>query len=310
MKLSRKFIATLSAGALAFALLGMAGCSSEEEATNTELTTADINAQEIEVTQTGFEVFGENVSYAFTVNNPNDGYMANGVTFTIEGYDEDGTMVMGGGETLQMIYPGIETACAGQSYLAPESGTVTRFEVRPLMDNVTWTKTDVTAEELESKFEVSDVEVSESDGTTVVNGTISSDLGVDSNSDADALANAREDVHLVVLFKDADGKIICGGSSMGIMLDPSMTSVMGTPISPDEAADGTGEGGTPIDEATEDVELDENGQPVASDPAAAEVDEPVPAEVVPSTVAKTTFYVTIPGIFDYASYQIIATPGM
>lgn len=309
MKLSRKIIAALSAGALAFAMMGMVGCSAEEEQTDTELTTADINAQEIEVTQTGFEVLDENVCYAFTVNNPNEGYVANGVTFTIEGYNDEGTMVMGGGETMQMIYPGIETACAGTSYLAPETGTITRFEVRPLMDNVIWTKTDMTAEEIESKYEITNVEVGTSEGTTVVSGTISADLGVDSNSDADALANAREDVHLVVLFKDADGKLLCGGSSMGIMLDPSMTSIMGTPINPEAAATEPveGEGGTPIDEGTE---LDENGQPIASDPAAAEIDEPVPAEVQPSTVASTTFYVSIPGIFNYASYQIIATPGM
>lgn len=296
MKLSRKVIASIAAGALALSMAGLAGCSSQEEAANTELTTADINAQEIEVTQTGFDVFGENVCYAFTVNNPNNDYIANGVTFTVEGYDEEGTMVMGGGETLQMIYPGIETACAGQSYLAPESNPVVRFEVRPLMDNVTWTKTDMSAEELQNRFDISDVEVSTADGMTNVTGTISADLGVDSNSDADALANAREDVHLVVLFKDADGKLICGGSSMGIMLDPSMTSVLGTPINPEDTAAPEGEGGTPIDEP--------------ADNEAAAVDEPVPAEVEPSTVAKTTFYVSIPAVFDYASYQIIATPGM
>lgn len=305
MKLSRKIVAVLSAGALAFTMLGVAGCSTEEEPTNTELTTADIDAQEIEVTQTGYEILDETVCYAFTVNNPNDGYIANGVTFTIEGYNEEGTMVLGGGETVQMIYPGLETAVAGQSYLAPETGAVARFEVRPLMDNITWTKTTVTTEEIENKYEISDVEVTDTNGSTVVTGTISADLGVDSNSDADAIANAREDVHLVVLFRDADGKLLCGGNSLGIMLDPSMTSIVGTPIAtdptvvPPEAAAGS-----------DGAVLDDNGEPVASDPAAADVEEPMPAEVEPSTVAKTTFYINIPGIFNYASYQVIATPGM
>lgn len=305
MKLSRKIVAVLSAGVLAFTMLGVAGCSTEEESTNTELTTADIDAQEIEVTQTGYEVLGETVCYAFTVNNPNDGYIANGVTFTIEGYNEEGTMVLGGGETVQIIYPGLETAVAGQSYLAPESGAIARFDVRPLMDNITWVKTTVTAEELENKYDISDVEVTDTDGSTVVTGTISADLGVDSNSDADAIANAREDVHLVVLFRDADGKLLCGGNSLGIMLDPSMTSIVGTPIATDPIM-------VPDEAAAEDdgAVLDDNGEPVASDPAAADVEEPMPAEVEPSTVAKTTFYINIPGIFNYASYQVIATPGL
>lgn len=304
MKLSRKIIASLSAAALAFAMLGMVGCSTEEETVETELTTADINAQDIEILETGYEVIDQSLCFAFTVKNPNAGYIANGVTFTVDGYNEEGSMVTGGGATLQMIYPDIETACAGTTSFDPEAGNIVRFEVHPLMENVTWTKTDVTPEEFANRFELSNVQVSEIDGQTIVNGSVSADLGVSLESDdADALANAREDVHVVVLFRDADGKLLCGGSSLGVILDPSMTSVIGTPINPDETmAEGS--------EADDGTLLDENGEPVASDPAAAEVDEPVPAEVAPSTVATTTFYIPMPGIVNYASYQIIVTPGM
>lgn len=307
MKLSKKLVAVLSAGVMAFTLLGMAGCSSsEQESATVEATTEEINAQDIEVTGSGFTVLPDNtVSYAFTVENPNEGYVANSVTFTIEGYDADGVMLIGGGETIQEVYPGITTAAAGTSYLSDTSAEITRFEIKPLMDNILWTKTTETPDELNSQFQLSDTQVTEADGAMTITGSISTEI---EESEESALAN-RTDAHVVAILRDADGNIICGGAAMGIMLDPSMvpvsTAYTGTGIVPGTVD----ENGNPVE-----AELDENGNPIQPDDAeliSGESGEETPeGEEDGSTTATTTYTITIPGIVSYATVDIYATPGI
>ena len=176
MKLTSKIAASIAAGALAFGMLGVVGCSSQEE-TPTELTTASINAQDIEVTGVGFTVLDDDtVNYAFTVNNPNEGYIAEGVTFTIEGYDADGVMLVGGGETIQTIYPGVQTAAAGTAFLPSSGSPLATLEVSPLMEHVNWTKTTETAEQVENEFSTSDVTVQDIDGTQAISRSISATI--------------------------------------------------------------------------------------------------------------------------------------
>lgn len=299
MKLSKKLVAMLSAGVMAFSLVGLAGCASSESASSTvESTTEEINAQDLEVTGSGFTVLPDNtVSYAFTVENPNEGYIANSATFTIEGYDANDVMVIGGGETIQEVYPGVTTAAAGTSYLADATVEIARFEVKPLMENILWTKTTETPEELNSMFQLSDQQVKENDGSMVITGSISADLG-EPEEGADSALARREDAHVVAILRDADGNIICGGSAMGIMLDPSMTpiSTAGTGVVPGS--------------------VDEEGNPI--EPAEGEMTEPVEGEPPAdgtgeegeSNIAKTTYTITIPGIVEYASVDIYATPGI
>ncbi len=299
MKLSKKLVAMLSAGVMAFSLVGLAGCASSESASSTvESTTEEINAQDLEVTGSGFTVLPDNtVSYAFTVENPNEGYIANSATFTIEGYDANDVMVIGGGETIQEVYPGVTTAAAGTSYLADATVEIARFEVKPLMENILWTKTTETPEELNSMFQLSDQQVKENDGSMVITGSISADLG-EPEEGADSALDRREDAHVVAILRDADGNIICGGSAMGIMLDPSMTpvSTAGTGVVPGS--------------------VDEEGNPI--EPAEGEMTEPVEGEPPAdgtgeegeSNIAKTTYTITIPGIVEYASVDIYATPGI
>ncbi len=299
MKLSKKLVAMLSAGVMAFSLVGLAGCASSESASSTvESTTEEINAQDLEVTGSGFTVLPDNtVSYAFTVENPNEGYIANSATFTIEGYDANDVMVIGGGETIQEVYPGVTTAAAGTSYLADATVEIARFEVKPLMENILWTKTTETPEELNSMFQLSDQQVKENDGSMVITGSISADLG-EPEEGADSALDRREDAHGVAILRDADGNIICGGSAMGIMLDPSMTpvSTAGTGVVPGS--------------------VDEEGNPI--EPAEGEMTEPVEGEPPAdgtgeegeSNIAKTTYTITIPGIVEYASVDIYATPGI
>lgn len=313
MKLSKKLVAALSAGAMAFAMFGMAGCSaSDEPDTPVESTTEEINAQDIEVTGSGFTVLpDQTVSYAFTVENPNEGYVANSVTFTIEGYDENDVMLIGGGETIQEVYPGITTAAAGTSYLSDPSAEIARFEIKPLMQNVLWTKTTETPEELNSKFELSNTEVTETDGSMVITGSISADLG-DTDSSAESSLDSREDAHVVAILRDADGNIICGGAAMGIMLDPSMTPIT--------TATGTGVVPGTVDEEGNPIEpeLDEEGNPiepndaelVSGEPTEPELEGEEAGEEGQSTVAITTYTITIPGIVQYATVDVYATPGI
>ncbi len=297
MKLTSKIAASIAAGALAFGMLGVVGCSSQEE-TPTELTTASINAQDIEVTGVGFTVLDDDtVNYAFTVNNPNEGYIAEGVTFTIEGYDADGVMLVGGGETIQTIYPGVQTAAAGTAFLPSSGSPLATLEVSPLMEHVNWTKTTETAEQVENEFSTSDVTVQDIDGTQMVTGNISIDFGNDSSSSdsAASMLDMRATARVVVLFKNDAGEIIGGGSSNSIMLDASMIAMNGV-VTPE-----LDENGNPIEpEEGTDVTAEEAD---AADQAAAE------AAAQASNVASTTWSIAVPGNMSYASYDIIVTPG-
>lgn len=307
MKLSKKLVAVLSAGVMAFALFGMAGCSSSESAANVEKTTEEINAQDLNVTGSGFTVLpDQTVSYAFTVENPNEGYVANSVTFTIEGYDANDVMLIGGGETIQEVYPGVTTAAAGTSYLSDASAEIVRFEIKPLMQNVLWTKTTDTPDQLNSMFQLSDTQVTENDGAMTITGTISADLG-DTEGSAESSLDSRKDAHVVAILRDADGNILCGGTAMGIMLDPSMTPINTTVPSSGVVPGTVDEEGNPVE--PNDAEL-VSGEPTEEQAQDAAAQDAQLAEEQTSNVASTTFTITIPGIVDYATVDVYATPGI
>ncbi len=287
MKLTRKIATSIAACALAFGMLGAVGCSSEEKtAETTNITTSEISAQDIEVTNVGFSVVGDQtVNYAFTVNNPNTGYIADGVTFTIEGYSADGVMLVGGGETIQNLYPGVQTAAAGTAFLSDPEQKIESFEVRPLMEHVIWTKTSTTPEEVADMFQVSNVAINNVEGSEQVTGTLTCDLGepASSSDGAVSMVNLRQTARVVVLLKNQEGAIIGGGSNPSIMLDASMISIGGTPTPSGEGEEG-GEGSS-------DAEQTEQAAPQGN-------------------IATTSFLITIPGDIKYASYEVIVTPGI
>lgn len=307
MKISKKLTCALTAGVMAFALFGMAGCASESGNTAPkEMTTEEINAQDIQVTESGFTVLpDQTVSYAFTIENPNEEYVANSVTFTIEGYDANDVMLIGGGETIQEVYPGITTAAAGTAYLSQPDATIARFEVKPLMQNVIWTKSTESTEELQGMFQLTDDKVTETNGTMSITGTISTDLPEESSSsDATSALDNRRDAHVVAILRDANGKILCGGTAMGVMLDPSMTPIITSSSSTGTVPGTVDENGNP---------LDENGNPVEPDNGEAISEEPMPEEGGGddgANVATTTYTITIPGIVNYATVSVYATPGI
>ncbi len=98
---------------------------------------------------------------------------------------------------------------------------------------------------------------------------------------------------MVAILRDADGNILCGGTAMSVMLDPSMTPII----------TGATEGAVP-------GTLDEEGNPVES-PDAGNTEPPAEEESQEeNNVASTTYTITIPGIVPYASVSIYATPGI
>lgn len=284
MKISNKLVAVASCAALAFTMFGVVGCSSNEEPVNREITTADINAQDIEVTSVGYTVLDEqSISYAFTVNNPNAGYIADGVTFTVEAYDADDQMIVGTGDTIHEVYPNIETASASVAYISGDADSIDRFEVKPLMEHVRWTKTDLTSENLSEMFQVSNVNIESTDGQLQITGTVSCDLGSDDTESGNTTLaiDTRQNAQVTVLLLNGAGDIICGGESNPIMLDASMVGEYGAPAAVDE------EGNI----------IEDTG------------DEPVMA-AGSENLASTSFLVTIPGIVNYDSYKVVVTPGM
>ncbi|MCI9129905.1 MAG: hypothetical protein HFJ65_06325 [Eggerthellaceae bacterium] len=315
MKLSRKLVAAISAGVLAFAMFGMAGCSSEgSDGVAQEKTTEEINAQDIQVTGSGFTVLPDNtVNYAFTVENPNEGYVANSVTFTIEGYDENDVMLVGGGETLQEVYPGVTTAAAGTAYLSDETATIARFEVKPLMQNVLWTKTTETTDDLMSQFEITNTEVTEAADGMTITGTISTDLGEESSSSDSSTSylDNRTDAHVVAIFRDADGNIVGGGSAAGIMLDSSMIPITTGSTPSTGSIPGESSAAEAADAENAEVIAEPNdAELVSGEPTNEDVQEAEEAAAEGGNVASTTFTITIPGVISYANMQIYATPGI
>lgn len=305
MKLTSKIAATIAAGALAFGMLGVVGCASEEaEEQTTDITTADISAQDIEVTNVGFTVLdNQTVNYAFTVNNPNEGYIADGCTFTIEGYDADGVMLVGGGETIQEIYPGVETGAAGTAFLPDPESQIATFEIKPLMEHVIWTKTDVTSEDVSKMFEVTDVNITAQEDSQEVTGLISADLGEESSTGdaATDMLGRRMNARIVVLLKNSAGEIIGGGSSSSIMLDASMTG-FGAAQATAEAVAADEDRGEDMDEQAEEAQQMQEAE--------AEAEAAEQATGGNSNIATTNFVITIPGNIDYANYQIVVTPGI
>lgn len=287
MKITTKIVTSIFAGALAFGMLGIVGCSSNEPAAQEDLTTEAIKASDIEITGSGFTIMeGNVVNYAFTVENPNEGYIANNVTFTIEAYDENDLMLVGSGETISEVYPGVETGATGTAYMPDADRTIARFEIKPLMEHIIWTKTDLTPEEVDNMFQISDVDVTrDEEGSVVAKGKVSTDLTQDaeensSSSDGEYSYTSRMvNAHAVAILKDASGNILCGGASTSLMLDPSMVPInAGMPTGEGEAPEGEGE--------------DLSGGEMSTD------------------IASTNFTITIPNAPDYATCSIIITPGI
>lgn len=217
MKL-KSLVGLFASAALCVSLFGCAG-SSQDESTSNQSETVSIDASTIEVVQAGFSMGDDGaVNYAFTVSNPNDGYLADSVTFSISGYDADGNMVMGGAESIERMYPGIEYAAAGTSYLAG-SATMDRIEITPSMDLVGWIPTDISPNDAASMFSVVDSRAGRlGDGSVSVNGRVVAD-NIDTIASAEGVSADAISARVCAILVDTDGNFLAGGHVDGLVFD-------------------------------------------------------------------------------------------
>lgn len=261
MKITAKIAACACACAMAFGLFGCGGSDQNAQEVK-EYTTDEITAQEVEVLSSGYSISDDGtVNFAFFANNPNEGYVARNLTFTIEGYDDEDVMLIGGGQTVTELYPNVETAVAGTTYLANSDKSIARFEIIPMMDTVLWEKTTGTAEDYENKFTIDVDTQSRNDlGELVIDATVTGQVGplAPENPSNNGTVAGFEEGHAVCVLYDASGKIVGGGFSGGFILDNSSVITAEAPDA--NAVSEEGEEG----ESTDSGEPDTNSEHTAA----------------------------------------------
>lgn len=238
MKAISKVVAAVAVSALAF---GMFGCSSNDAATTTNAaeavthTSEEINAQDIAVQKSGYSwtttqsvdadgntVDTPSIDFAFTVRNPNAGYVAQNVPFNVNGYNAAGEIVFSGGATCMYIYPGIETAVSGTTSVSQQEGmdtTVTQFTVEPLLSTVEWLDTKLTDQQIADMFTVDNATAERTDNVLNVTASVTGDP-----ADGDKIYKVADlegtlEGHCIAIFYDADGNILFGSDSTNVLID-------------------------------------------------------------------------------------------
>ena len=214
----KSIVGFVAATALCFS---MVGCASEtqDEIEETQVETVSIDAKAIEIDEAGYSVGADGeVSYAFTMTNPNDGYIADRITFSISGYDADGAMVLGAAESVERMFPGIEYAMAGTAFLA-DNAVIDRIEVTPSMDLVGWIETDISAADAAEMFSVVDTRSGRlSDDTVVASGRVVAD-NIDDIAAAEGVSADAISAKVCAVLVDTDGNLIGGGLAEGLVFD-------------------------------------------------------------------------------------------
>lgn len=217
MKTLSKIAAIAASAALVLSALSALGCSSSQPSTQ---SAPGFEAQDIQVNDPGFAITDEGkLRYAFVAVNPNDGHVAQDVIFTIEAYDASGSMIAGGGETISMLYPGVETPGAGEADLfssSTDTPEVASLSIVPMMDSVTWSDTDVTNDQIESAIEIVSPHMSTSnDGSIAINAGIK----LKAEGEGQPLAGKDLEVRAIALLFDKSGSALCGTEPVTLTLN-------------------------------------------------------------------------------------------
>lgn len=214
MKTLSKIAAVVASAALALSALG---CSSAQTSTQ---SAPGFEAQDIQVNDPGFAITDEGkLRYAFVAVNPNDGHVAQDVIFTIEAYDASGSMIAGGGETISMLYPGVETPGAGEADLfssSTDTPEVASLSIVPMMDSVTWSDTGVTNEQIESAIEIVSPHMSTSDDGSIA---INAGVKLKAEGEGQPLAGKEVEVRAIALLFDKSGSALCGTEPVALTLN-------------------------------------------------------------------------------------------
>lgn len=220
MKILAKVSAVLISAVMAAAAFGCGSSDATSQSAN-----SGFEPQAIEVNDPGFAITDEGkLRYAFVAVNPNDGYIAENVVFTIEAYDASGSMIAGSGESIPALYPGAETPGAGEADLfsrTTDNPQVASLSIVPMMDTATWTKTDVNNEAIESSVKiVSPNKSTATSGELNIKATIQFAEGDDLKLDASKPMDFRA---VAVLFDDA-GNALCGTDPVTFTLESADAS--------------------------------------------------------------------------------------
>lgn len=216
MKILAKISVVLISAAMAFSAFG---CGSSGTASQGNADPG-FEPETIEVIDPGYAVTDEGkLRYAFVAVNPNDGYIAEDVVFTVEAYDANGSMIAGGGDTISALYPGAETAGAGETELfsqTTDTPKVASLSIAPLMDSVTWSKTTVTNTDIEDSLNILSPRMSTADnGDLSIKASIKFAEGDDMKLDASKPMEFRA---VAVLFNEV-GNALCGTDPITFTLD-------------------------------------------------------------------------------------------
>lgn len=213
MKPLAKIAATIASLALAASAFG---CSSPQQ--SSDAAGPGFDPQNIEVNDSGYTITDEGkLRYAFVAVNPNEGHVAENVIFTVEAYDANGSMIAGGGETIPVLYPGLETAGAGEAELfARDTDTpeVASLSIVAMMDSVSWSDTDLASDEVEGKFSIRSPQASSGDDGTL---HITASIGLN-GEDGSTESSKPVEAYAVALLFDASGQAICGTSAVTFAL--------------------------------------------------------------------------------------------
>ncbi len=214
MKTLSKIAAVVASAALALSALG---CSSAQTSTQ---SAPGFEAQDIQVNDPGFAITDEGkLRYAFVAVNPNDGHVAQDVIFTIEAYDASGSMIAGGGETISMLYPGVETPGAGEADLfssSTDTPEVASLSIVPMMDSVTWSDTGVTNDQIESAIEIVSPHMSTSDDGSIA---INAGIKLKAEGEGQPLGGKDVEVRAIALLFDKSGSALCGTEPVTLTLN-------------------------------------------------------------------------------------------
>lgn len=215
MKILAKISAVLISATMAVSAFG---CGSSDAASQ-NAADSGFEPEAIEVNDPGFAITDAGkLRYAFIAVNPNDGYLAEGVVFTIEAYDASGSMIAGSGETISALYPGAETPGSGEADLfsrTTDTPEVASLSIVPMMDTATWTKTDIDNDAIEASMDIANARMSTGDDGLDIKATIQYAEGDDLKLDASKVTDFRA---VAVLFDDA-GNALCGTDPITLTLD-------------------------------------------------------------------------------------------
>lgn len=234
MRLSKKIVAMLAAGALSLGMLGLLGCSggSSSDASTEEESQSEV----IEVTGSGATVQKKNAMdaaegidnianayYAFTVENHREGMVAKNITFNLAGYNENNEIVFTGGSVLECAYPGISTVVTGISDMDAQQSTegpVSRVEVLPVLSDVEWVKCELTASELENLFSIENEEATGENDILTVTASVTGNLSLANKIEkTTTVENDLLGAHGTLLLFDSEGNILMGSQSSSVLID-------------------------------------------------------------------------------------------